>query len=196
MSRRASRIESFIVRETGGERAVDGIEGRSPAGVVTLGDAGVAVVGYEGKATPHRLAAAAFNQYLREEGLDHLRATSESAQREHFYRFAKTLLHPGRADTIPPPLGFRLELQPLSSPFAQRPVKMVLLLDGKPLENALITAYQRDTQQKLTARTNRSGAVTLDLGSGVWLLKSTHVIRADAPTHDWESLWASLTFER
>lgn len=196
VTRRAARIESFVVRDGERERAVNGIEGGNPAGVVELDGAGVAVVGYRGKATPHRLAAEAFNRYLREEGMDDLRATSQAAQREHFYRFAKTFLRAGEGAAVPAPLGYRIEIQPLTDPFASGPLKVQLTLDEKPLAGALITAMHRDGREPLTARTDAAGAVTLNLGSGVWLLKSTHVMRVDADTHDWDSLWASLTFER
>lgn len=198
VTRRAFRIESFVVRDGGGDQAVNGIEGGDPAGVVTIDDAGVIVIGYEGKATPHRLPAAKFNEYLHEEGLDDLQATSEATQREHFYRVAKTMLRSG-ADAgakIPPPFGYRLEFQPLGDPFAAEPLELLLLLDGKPLEGALVTAMHRDGKQRLTAHTDSAGKVTLDLGRGVWLLKNTQVIPADGADRDWDSYWASLTLER
>lgn len=196
VTRRAARIEAFIVRDGSGERQVSGVEGSHPAGVVEIGDAGVALIGYRGKATPHRLPAAKFNEYLREEGLNNLQATSDAVQREHFYRFAKTLLRSGTGDSLPAPLGYKLELQPLSNPFTAAPLTVKLLLDGRPLEGALITAMRKDGERTLSARTDAAGIVTLDLTPGVWLLKSTQVVRVDAPTHEWDSYWASLTFQR
>jgi uncharacterized GH25 family protein len=194
--RRASRIESFTIRDEDGEEMVSGFEGRDPAGVVVIDGTGVSVVGYRGRATPHQLSAAKFEQYLREEGLDALPVTPDTAQREHFYRFAKSLLRTGSGDAVPAPLGYRLELHPLTAPFASGPLALQLTLERRPLPGALVTAMQRSTGKKLTARTDAEGRVTLAIGEGVWLVKSTHVLRSDAADRDWDSLWASLTLER
>ena len=52
--------------------------------------------------------------------------------------------------------------------------------------------------EKLTARTNKAGRVNLTLpgGGGVWLVKAVHMVPAARETAaEWESLWASTTFE-
>jgi len=50
---------------------------------------------------------------------------------------------------------------------------------------------------QLTARSDKQGAFSFVLPhAGVWLIKSVHMVRADFFSDaDWESLWASLTFE-
>jgi hypothetical protein len=51
--------------------------------------------------------------------------------------------------------------------------------------------------EKLTARSDKEGRVTFRLPrSGMWLVKAVHMIPAPPDTKaDWESFWASLTFE-
>jgi hypothetical protein len=62
----------------------------------------------------------------------------------------------------------------------------------------LVTAmHQENPALRRDARTDRNGRVTFDLPRGVWLIKSVQMVPAPAGTNvDWESLWASLTFER
>jgi uncharacterized GH25 family protein len=51
-----------------------------------------------------------------------------------------------------------------------------------------------DPGQKLSARTDAEGRVRFRLPQGgMWLVKSVHMI--PGAKADWESYWASLTFE-
>ena len=73
-----------------------------------------------------------------------------------------------------------------------------LYFENKPLAGALVTAIARDDGARISARTDAKGRVKLALPhNGVWLVKSTYLVTA-APDSgvDWESLWASVTFER
>lgn len=73
-----------------------------------------------------------------------------------------------------------------------------LLYEGKPLPGALVVAINHaDRLKKLAARSDKTGRVRLDLPTGIWLVKAVHMVPAPAGSGaDWESLWASLTFER
>jgi hypothetical protein len=73
-----------------------------------------------------------------------------------------------------------------------------LLFRDQPLEGALVVALPKDApEKKVEARTDSSGRVVLELGAGrTWLVKTVHMVEAPAGSGaDWESLWASLTFE-
>jgi uncharacterized GH25 family protein len=73
-----------------------------------------------------------------------------------------------------------------------------LIFEGKPLAGALVVAINRENAEKrASARSNASGRVTFDLtASGVWLVKTVHMVPAPpSSAADWESLWASVTFE-
>ena len=57
-----------------------------------------------------------------------------------------------------------------------------------------MTAIHRDGL-RLTARSDSHGHVAFSLpNSGMWLIKSVWIVPGSDV--DWESLWASLTFER
>ncbi len=51
--------------------------------------------------------------------------------------------------------------------------------------------------EKLAARTDNDGRVRFRLRpGGMWLVKAVHMVQAPAGTNaEWESLWATLTFE-
>lgn len=51
---------------------------------------------------------------------------------------------------------------------------------------------------RITARSDSRGRAAFSLPkAGVWLIKSVWIVPAPAGSDvDWESLWASLTFER
>ena len=196
----SSQIERFVVRDAGGERDVAGFEGRDPAGFVRIENGSGAVVGYRSKPSSLSMPPEKFEQYLRDEGLDRVLATraqrgeSKRPSREIYSRCAKTLLGGG---DFTRPLGFRLELTPESS-MANDHVVVRLDYESHPLANALVIAMHRDDPSlRLRARSDAHGRVSFVLPKhGVWLIKSVHMI--DAPPSsgaEWESLWASLTFE-
>ncbi|HEY0371606.1 MAG TPA: hypothetical protein VGD79_06370, partial [Thermoanaerobaculia bacterium] len=102
--RSAQLIDTFVVRDGSGERPVGGFENQDPAGYVRVDRAGVAIIGYRSKGNPLELTAEKFDEFLRLEGLDSIRALrarrgeSRKADRERFYRFAKTLVLTGSRD--------------------------------------------------------------------------------------------------
>ena len=58
--------------------------------------------------------------------------------------------------------------------------------------------HRDDASARIRIRSDKSGRVTLNLPkNGVWMIKSVQMVPAPAGTDaDWESMWASLTFER
>jgi len=193
----------------GVERAVDGQMGDDPAGSMPVARAGTYLVGYRSNRDAVSLKPDKFESYLVDEGLEAIIAErarlGESAvdSREEYSRCAKALLragdgHGGGHDRI---LGFTLELVPERDPYAMAPganFPVRLLYLGKPLAGALVVAFRRDKpEEKLSARTDSDGRAVLALASpGIWLVKAVHMIRVSGnPEIDWESFWASLTFE-
>jgi uncharacterized GH25 family protein len=69
---------------------------------------------------------------------------------------------------------------------------------GKPLAGALIIAFNKAAPaDKIKLRSDADGRVQLRLPrTGVWLVTAVHLLPAArfAPA-EWESLWASLSFE-
>jgi uncharacterized GH25 family protein len=205
------KVVKFVtVSPAGAETRVDGIPGRDPAGRVRVTQPGYGVIGYRSTPSFLELPAEKFEAYLKEEGLESIvetrarRGDSKKPSKEIYSRCAKSLLDAGGAGTagFDRALGFRLELVPEKSPKrignggGSLPVR--LLYEEKPLAGALVVAINRDDPGKpISARTDRSGGVLLPLPrGGVWLVKAVHMIPAPAESGaDWESLWASLTFE-
>lgn len=204
--RRTPRIEAFVVRTRSEERPVEGVENQDPAGHLRLDRPGLAIIGYRSKPTPHKLTAEKFEAYLREEGLDRVRELrrelghSTTPGSERFYRYAKALVVTGEglASGADQALGYRYELIPETDPYASTPLVVRAVLEGKPVAGALIVAIPKDNPAlRRSARSDRSGRVTFELPRGVWLIKSVQMVPATGGANaDWDSLWASLTFER
>ena len=207
--RNPESIEKFVAVSLAGEKAVEGISGRDPAGIARISVPGWVVVGYRSKPKSIELAAAKFEQYLEEEGLEKIietraaRGDSQKPSSEIYSRCAKTLLDANGAGEsgYERVLGLRLELVLEKSPKSlgqRRSMPLRLLFEGKPLAGALVVAINRENPEKrVSARSNSSGRVTFDLTpAGVWLVKAVHMVPAPpSSAADWESLWASLTFE-
>jgi uncharacterized GH25 family protein len=203
------RIERFAAVGASGEVPVPGVPNGEPAGFLALNAPGLYLLVYDSNHASVELEAKKFEEYLKEEGLESIvaerarRGESAKASREIYSRCAKSLLAAGGAgksghDRV---LGFTLELVPEKNPFAFRTggsFPLRLEYRGKPLAGALVVALNRDAPEKrLSARTDANGHVSFALAKpGAWLVKSVHMVRAPAKSGaDWESLWASLTFE-
>lgn len=182
---RPARIERFFARSASGDVEI------GPAGTVTA-ENGATIVAYHGRPARVELAAAKFEDYLREEGLESIiavrtaRGDSMKPGRELFSRCAKTVI--GGDDRA---VGLRLEIVRRANEFA-------LTFEGKPLANTLVVAMRRGAERTpLRARTDANGIVIFPpLASGVWLVKTVHMIEASpaSANADWESIWASETF--
>jgi len=69
---------------------------------------------------------------------------------------------------------------------------------GKPLADALVFAMRPGTaEDPVTARTDRDGRAGFKLStSGAWRIAAIHMVEPPKDVDaDWDSLWASLTFE-
>ncbi len=208
VARSEKRIVRFTLASPEGESPVTGEEGNEPAGSIRITEPGLQIVGYRSNNARVDLPAEKFEQYLKEEGLEKAialrarRGESEKPSREHYSRCAKSLLSAGdRASGQDRALGFTLELVAEKNPYAARPgdaIPFRLLYRGKPLAGALVVALpQEEPEEKLTARSDAKGCVLFRLArKGPWLLKAVHITPAPPGGEaDWESLWASLTFE-
>ena len=202
--RQAAMVERFVIAGPDGTRDVTGREGSDPAGFTSIAAPGVYVIGYRSHPKSVELDAAKFELYLREEGLERIIDQRKQTGRsntpgiEIFSRCAKTIVATDiAAATSDRALGFRLEL--IAEQLKPgKPSTFRLLYDGQPLEGALVVAIPKDAPlQKLTARSSKAGRVNFTLpNGGVWLVKAVHMVPAARETMaEWESLWASTTFE-
>jgi hypothetical protein len=200
------KIDRFVLAGPAGESAIPGLPGTDPAGLARIERPGLAVIGYRSRRTSIELEAEKFEKYLTEEGLERVstervqRGETGKAGKEVYSRCAKALVLAGGGPEagFDRPLGFTLEILP--GKLLQKPgdLPIRLLYEGRALEGALVVAINREEpEKKLSLRTGRDGRVRFRLPrSGVWLVKAVHMVPAPKDTGaDWESLWASLTFE-
>ena len=209
LPRDAAAIDQFVMLAGDARHPIAGVDGADPAGIVRVDAEGLMVIGYRSRPAPTVIAADKFNEYLKEEGLDGVvaerarRGQSGTAGRELFSRSAKSLVlsGPPRSTHGDRPLGFRLELIADGNPYLLRAndeISCRLLYEGRPLAGALVAAVNsRHPEAKRTVRSDASGRVRFSLPQdGTWLVKTVHMVPAAAGSGaDWESIWASLTFE-
>ena len=199
-------IREFVVEGDSDRRTIRGREGADPAGLLRAAP-GFQVLGYFSNPSWIELPAEKFNEYLKDEGLEAILALrarrNESGEpgREAYSRCAKSLLVSGpqggaKGDR---PLGFPLELVAERNPReleAGEDLPVRLLWRDHPLAGALVVAMNRGGE-KLSARSDADGRVRFRIESGgFWLIKAVHMVRAPEESRaDWQSYWASLTFE-
>jgi len=207
--REPESIERFIVSQGTAQKPVPGRDGGDPAGIIRVDAPGLLVAGYQSHPRAIDLPPDKFAQYLGEEGLDEIRTLVSNPGRQNrtahelFVRCAKTLLSSGASspkdrDSL---LGLSLELVAERNPYraqAGDTLPFRLTYEGKPRANALVIAVnERDPAKRLSARTDRDGRVAFTLpAGGTWLIKAVHMIPAGTGTDaDWQSFWASSTFD-
>ena len=185
--------------------------GDDPAGTFRPDEPGQYLIGYRSTRDFVEIEPQKFNEYLLAEGLDWVierraaEGEAEQPARELYSRCAKSLLEIGRdgpRDAWQINLGYTLELLPQLDPYRLEPGQTLpVRLDyrGEPIADILVVAFRSDApEQRIERRTDAAGLVELPLdGPGTWLVKAVHIIRTrpDHPRAEWESFWASLTFE-
>jgi uncharacterized GH25 family protein len=211
MPRIPALIERFILKGSSREIPLIGRSGADPAGMTAIAEPGPQWIGYQSKAYPMTIDAQKFETYLKDEGLERIiaerarKGQSRAPGRERFHRCAKALLdvqplNP-TATVTDIPLGFTLELVPRKNPYVLKPgdvLPLSLTFRGKPIANVLVMAMRKGAPEKaVRARTDAHGRVSLRLdATGFWLVKAVYMKAAppDAGV-DWESWWASMTFD-
>lgn len=183
-------------------------------------DSGGAMFAFESDFTPITLPAATFDAYLATEGLAGPRTArakdprlAASPGRERFRRCAKAWVSGNDATRATTPVGLPLEIVPGTPPGQDEQLKLRVLWQGQPLAGAMVrvwhTAAAKDesptdpeSRDSLGVawqqRTDAQGAVTLPTQqAGEWLVSTVHMVpSSNTAIADWESTWASLTFQR
>ncbi len=202
------RIVRFVALGSS-ETEIAGRPGSEPAGLVRLATSGLHVLAYESNHATLELDGPKFEKYLREEGLERISAQraragqADAPSKEIYLRCAKALVAAGEKtgpghDRV---VGLPLELIPDKNPLLLVPgseLPLRLLYKGAPLSGAKVFAVPKSNpDEKISARTDSSGRVLLKLArGGVFLIKAVHMVAAPKESGaDWESFWASLTFE-
>lgn len=218
VERKSERIVRFSLIGPNDEKPIEGVEGRDPAGFFAAPPAGAYTIAYQSNHAFIELDAEKFTAYLKEEGLTSIiksraeRGQSDKAAREAYARCAKALVRvTPRSESAPSALAFQgafdrpaglpLELIAENDPYSLKAGERItirLMLEGNPLSDAqLVAVSKKHTSDEKTMRTDMNGRVTFmpDRG-GPWLVHGVYMRPAPAGIDaDWESLWASLTFD-
>jgi uncharacterized GH25 family protein len=209
LPRNAGRIETFESIGPDGERPIVGRDGSDPAGTARFSRPGSYVLVYRSNHAFTEMEPAKFDEYLQEKGLQEIialrreRGAAGGNIREAYSRYAKSLLQAGATaagggDRV---IGLKFEIVAgvdLAGRGGGAGQSFQLLFDGKPVRGTLLTAMRRDEPQNtLRGRTDEHGQVTLPtVVPGIWLVTAVKMLPAVAGlAADWESFWASLTFE-
>jgi uncharacterized GH25 family protein len=208
------RIDDWFIRfdqfQKDVVKQVDGELGDNPLGYILVDSSKALMVVYQSAFEYLILPAAKFEKYLYKMGMDsiieqrQLNNTSHHEGREYYARYAKLLIKPtGNSSEaiIYKKTKLELELVPIDSPWMAQATDFSVYYQGKPLKNGLVRAYSlKNPVDIIKKRTNENGLVTLNLESGNrWMVNSLHMVPARGERMeggDWESLWASLVFEK
>jgi uncharacterized GH25 family protein len=175
------------------------------------GASGTYVIGASTRPNAIALEAKEFNLYLREDGIpDVLEARRkddelEKPARERYAKHVKALIQVGeaRSDHFATELGYPAELVPLDNPYALasgRPLRVRTMVDGQAAANQFVLYGGRTPNgariDQRSVRSDSAGVARIPLrGPGVWYIKFINMARTPTDTVDYESKWATLTFQ-
>lgn len=186
-------------------------EGKIAALDVQTGAAGTYVFGVSTKPRLIDLKAKDFNAYLAEDGLPDVLAARrrnnelEKDARERYSKHVRAVFQVGdvRTDAYKQPLGYPVEIIPQQNPYDLRvgqTLEVLCTLDGQPLVNQFVLAgYESKAgrmSREASARTDARGIARIRLsGAGKWYVKMIHMTPITNGDVNYESKWATLTFE-
>jgi uncharacterized GH25 family protein len=174
-------------------------------------EAGTYVIGASTRPSVIDLSADDFNLYLKEDGIpDALEARKaagelEKPARERYHKHVKALIQVGnaRSDHYATALGYPAEIVPVENPYALTSgasLRVKTLVDGKPAANQLVlyggVSASGANIEPQSVRSSAEGVATIRLATpGAWYIKFINMSRVSGDSVDYESKWATLTFE-
>ena len=179
---------------------------------VGVGPQGTYVVGASLKPREITLKSKDFNQYLSDDGIpDVLALRTKKGElgkdaTERYSKHIKAILQVGtkRDGDYSTILGYPAELIPLDNPYSVTSggsIRVRSMVDGKPAANQLIVSGGRTPSgarfPERRVRSDASGVARIPLPKkGQWYVKFIHMVPfVGAEKIDYESKWATLTFE-
>jgi hypothetical protein len=177
---------------------------------IRTGDGGTYVVGASTRPNLIELEAEDFNRYLELDGipdvLEQRRKNNEldKAARERYHKHVKAVFQVGdtRTETYSTVLGYPAEIVPLENPYTlsvDETLRVRALVDGNPVANQLMIAGGENDGEVIEERSTRTDAdgvarFTVD-SPGRWYVKFINMSPSPEEDLDYESKWATLTFE-
>lgn len=207
VARNPGRLLRFAAYEKQAVLELTGIDGRQPAAFYRPSTPGGAILVYEGSYASIELAAAKFEHYLLEEGLDGIsrqraaRGRSSLPGRERYRRSVKALLavagEAGQDRKLGLPFELVLETDPNSIGTDTALTVRCFFEDG-PLEGTLVELTSLDRPgPAIGRRSDAEGRMSFPApGGGRWVLTAVHMEPSPAGSGvDWDSSWTSLSWE-
>jgi hypothetical protein len=174
------------------------------------GEPGTYVLGVSTRPNSLGMDAADFNLYLASDGVvDVLKQRALEGElnegaREQYSKHVKGIFQVGdrTTDGLDVVLGHPAELVPLGNPYETRvggELAFRALVDGKPVSGQLVIAGGEAGGTVIAereARTDAEGVVRFRMDrAGRWYVKFINMRKTDAEGLDYESKWATITFE-
>jgi len=186
------------------------IEGKRDLGDAVVPGTGEIIAAVQTLPNLITLQPAKFTSYLKSEGLTEIIAwrakNGEAAKpgKERYSKYAKSILLSGASDGFfNQPVGYIIEIIPEADPYTLKAGDMIpiqVLFRGKPAADLQIEsawAGKPGTKTVIAGRTNSEGRLKVALpAAGLWRIHTIKMERCTEPAAaDWESFWASLTFQ-
>lgn len=177
---------------------------------IQTGEAGTYVAGISTRTREIDLKAAEFNEYLSHDGIpDTMTARRRSNElgkdvRERYSKHVRAIFQVGDklSDDYKKLLNYPVELIPQQNPYSLKvgqTIAVLCLVGGKPIKNQFVMAGWESGNGKmheLNARSDTRGIARIKLGgAGKWFIKFIHMTPISEPNLNYESKWASLSFE-
>lgn len=176
------------------------------------GSAGTYVAGISTKPRAIELSGEDFMDYLEHEGLTEIisdrkkKGITGTSAYEKYSKHVKAILQvdENRTDNFAIELNYPIEFIPLKNPYKLSigdEMSFKLLYLGKPLGNqtvhisSRINADVKDGKETALS-TNEKGEVSFTIDNeGHWYIATIHMLESNEEDFDYESNWATLTFE-
>lgn len=199
----------FSIYQPGSKTPVKGELGEDPAGNFKPEQEGTYAIGYQSTFTYIEINPETFNKYLNEEGLQNAieyrrkHQQTEAPGIEDYVRHVKILVQSGKSFDIDHSrlkFGYELEIIPQQNPYKKDindQLDFQVLYQSKPEYDIMVIAFSKQHPEKIQrVRTDNKGIarITLDQ-AGPWLVKAVKIIKLENQKAEWQSHWASLTFE-
>lgn len=179
---------------------------------IRTGQSGTYVAGVSTLPRNIELSSEDFAAYLEHEGLSDVLSQREKlgiddkAAVEKYSKHVKALLQAGEEPTedYAKVLGYPIEFIPLANPYRLTvgdQMSFQLLFDGKPLPNQVVHMSWREgpgakARDEMSRRTDEQGEFSFTIDAkGHWYVASIYMQESPEQGLDYESNWATLTFQ-
>ncbi len=189
-----------------------GVRGDTSTFHIHTRTAGTYVIGVSTKPSIIDLSADDFNLYLKDDGIpDALEARRKDGElakpaKERYHKHVKSMVQVGtaRSDHYATALGYPAEIMPLNNPYTLQKgatLRVRTLVDGKAAANQYVLfggelPNNSGRMEEKSTRSDAQGMATIPLTvAGVYYIKFINMAKVARDTVDYESKWATLTFE-